>query len=305
MNRKILVVLAVLVIALGWFFMQHRTTKDKKPVPEEMAQKLGQKILAFDLVNYAEDGSKKWQLKGGSADILAEIVNLTNIYIETYDTPEVTLTAFKGTYDRGNKVITLFDDVEVITSDGAVLITNRLKWDSKNDTITTDEPVRILRNDLIASGKGARALPQMKRIIINKDVKVRIIRRILKDIDIGKDDRKDGRESPVKAIITCKGPLEIDYEKNIALFKNDVLVDDKERQIYSDRMEAFLHPETKNIKRVVADGNVRVVRGADSTYSQRAIYTTEDQKIILVGKPEIYIKSTEEIEKIEGELEGM
>jgi len=305
MNKKAAIILAVIVIGLGYLFLRYRAASEKKPALEEMPQKLEQKILAFDLVNYAEDGSKKWQLKGGSADILAEIVNLSNINIETYDAPEITLTAFRGTYDRGNKLITLFDNVEVITSDGAVLITERLKWDSKEDTITTDEPVRILRNDVIADGKGARAFPQMKKIIINKDVRVRIIKKMLDGIDMGKGEEQDGQKSPVKAVITCKGPLEIDYENNIALFQNDVLVDDKKGKIYSERMEAFLHPQTKNITKVVADGNVKVVRGEDSTYSERAIYTTEDQKIILMGKPKIYIKSAEEIGKIEDELEGL
>ena len=63
-------------------------------------------------------------------------------------------------------------------------------------------------------------------------------------------------------------------------------------------MEAFLDPGTKNIVKVIAEGDVRVVRGEDSTYSEKAIYTTEDQKIILVGKPRIYIHAPEEMEKI-------
>ncbi len=303
---------AAIAISVGLasivFFLQHNMNKGDKIAGDGMSQQLEQKILVFDLVNYAESGSKKWQLKGDSADIMAEIVNLSNINIVTYDDPSITLTSYEGTYNRRNKEVTLFDDVEVITADGAVLITDYLKWHSATDRITTDKHIRILRSDLIADGRGADVLRRINSITINKDVKVRIVKEMLEDIDIaGGGSKKDDKENPVKAVITCSGPLEIDYENNIAVFKNNVKVDDKkgEGQIYSDIMEAILDPETKNITKVVATGDVKVVRGEDATFSERAIYTTDDQKIILVGKPEIHIRSLEGIDKIEEGFGGL
>ena len=82
-------------------------------------------------------------------------------------------------------------------------------------------------------------------------------------------------------------------------------MDDEKGKIYSDKMKAFLDPVTKDIIKVIAEGEVKVVRGEDSTYSQKAIYTTENQKIILLGRPRIYIHSTKELEDMEEQLEGM
>lgn len=273
---------------------------------DDMPRTLEQKILSFDLANYAEDGRKKWLLRGDSADIFAEIVNLRNISMETYDEPKMTVTALKGDYDTKNKKISLYEDVVVLTSDGATLTTEFLKWHGNTDTITTDKPVRITRSDVIADGRGAQAFPQMKRIMLKKNVKVRLAKNVIKDHDENGQDvfKEEAGEMSPKAVITCNGPLIINYEENIAVFKNDVLVDDKKGKIYSDKMEAFLDPASKNIVRVIASGNVKVVQGEDTSYSEKAVYTTEDQRIVLLGRPRIVIRSEEEIEKVEEGLGG-
>jgi len=309
-SNKLIIVVLVVALCIGYLLLaRYRTSRENMLAMKEMPQKLEQKILAFDLSNYAADGSKKWQLKGDSADIFADIVSLNNIDMVTYEDPKITLTALKGNYDKDNKEISLFEDVRMLTSDGAKLTTDYLKWNGNTDTITTDKPVRIERSDVIAEGNGAKAFPQMKRVILNEDVSVKLATNVIKSIEFEVGNEQAGQEAdekPNKAEITCKGPLEIDYEKNIAIFENDVLVDDRKGRIYSDKMEAFLHPVTKNIIKVVAEGNVKVVRGEDSTYSQKAIYTTEDQKIILVGKPQIFIRSsTKELDDMEKELEGL
>lgn len=308
-DKKTIIIIIAAALAISFFgsysYTKFKTAEKAKELAKEMPQ-LEQKILSFELANYAEDGAKKWNLKGDSADILAEVINLENIDMETYDEPRINLTALRGNYDRKNREIRLFDEVEVLTSDGARLITDYLKWDGSTDTITTDKPVRIIRSDVIAEGNGALAMPQMKKIILDKDVRVRLAKSVMKDIDVDTEEGPEGaHEEFAKATITCNGPLEIDYENNIAVFEDNVLVDDRKGRIYSDRMEAFLDPDTKSIVKVIAVGNVKVVRGEDSTFSERAIYTTADQKIILVGSPKIYIHSTEDIEKIEEELEGL
>ncbi len=301
-NKRALLALGLIMGAIAVFsFIKIRAALRVKPVIEEMAQKLEQKILSFDMVSYAEDGTKKWKLEGDSADILAEIVNLSNIHMETFDEPKITLTARRGDYDRDTKEISLFDDVIVLTSDGVTIKTDYLKWDGKNDTVTTDKAVRIERSDVVADGIGAVAMPQMKKVTLKKDVTVVFAASEIKDIDMSLGEEKDMPEKEDKAektTITCNGPLEMDYEKNIAIFNDDVVVDSKKGKIYSDRMEAYLDPDTKDIIKVIAEGEVRVVRGDDSTYSRKAIYLTEEEKIILIGRPRIYIRSLEEADEM-------
>ena len=180
-NRLFIIVLIVGVVGISVLARSRMTSRTIVP-SNEMPEEVEQKILSFDLANYAEDGTKKWQLKGDSADIFAEVVNLNNINMETYDDPKIFLTALRGAYDRGNKLISLYDDVVVVTSEGATLTTDYLKWNGNTDTITTDKPVRIQRSDVIANGLGAEAYPQMKKVILNKDVTVRLAKNVLKDL---------------------------------------------------------------------------------------------------------------------------
>lgn len=316
MDRKkkvTLILVSLLCVAVIFVFARKKLSSGREVAIEDMSQKLEQKILSFDLVNYANNGVKKWQLKGDSADILAEVVNLTNINMETYDEPKIFLTASSGAYDRDNKVISLFDDVVVLTSEGTMLITDYLKWNGITDTIITDKPVRIERGDVIAEGNGAQAFPQMKKIVLDKDVRVRLAGAMMDSVDFnlkgGESEEGAGKaeadDIPARTIITCSGKMEMNYEENIAIFNDNVVVEDKKGKIYSDKMEAFLNPVTKSIEKVVAEGDVKVVRGEDSTYSQKAVYTTADQKIILIGKPRIYIRSTDQMEHIEEELEAI
>jgi hypothetical protein len=41
----------------------------------------------------------------------------------------------------------------------------------------------------------------------------------------------------------------------------------------------------------VAEGNVKIVRGQDVSYSEKAIYDTENKKISLIGRPKLVIYS--------------
>lgn len=291
------------------FFAASKTAPKNTHRMDEMSSELEQKILSFELANYADNGVKKWNLKGDSADILADIVNLSNINMVTYDEPKINLTALLGSYNKKSREVSLYKEVEVLTSDGAMLTTDYLKWDGKTDTITTDEHVRMIKSDVAADGVGALAMPQMRKIILDKDIIVELTTNVISDMEPNfGSERPSGSDmvgKPNKVMITCNGPLVIDYEKNIAVFEDNVLVDDNRGKIYSDRMEAFMDPVTKNIFKVVAEGRVRVVRGQDSTYSEKAIYSTVDRKITLIGKPRIYITPPDEIQDIESEFGGI
>lgn len=287
-------VLAVVILAL---LIRGRLASRRATDMGDMPTELEQQILSFELSNYSDQGQRKWKLKGDSADILAEVVNLMSIDMETYDDPKIEVTALEGTYNKESKEISLFNDVEVFTSDGAMILTDYLKWDGKTDTITTDKPVRVIRSDVTATGIGALAMPQMKKVMLDKEINVKLTTNVIDDVDVMDADNPGSKKEKTVVTITCNGPLMIDYEKNIAVFEDDVLVDDKKGRIYSDKMEAFLDPKTKNIVKVVAEGGVRVVRGGDSTYSEKAIYTTLDRKIILLGRPKIYIQPTDEVDE--------
>jgi lipopolysaccharide assembly outer membrane protein LptD (OstA) len=80
--------------------------------------------------------------------------------------------------------------------------------------------------------------------------------------------------------------------------------------MYADRMDAYFISSDKKresgsetnqglmgskIDKIIARGNVRVVRGENTSYSQEAIYSASDKKLTLTGRPKLVIFSTEEL----------
>lgn len=254
-----------------------------------------QEISEFSLSGYDQKGKINWQVKGKHAQIIENRVLLNEVLGNYFgEIQNITITAKRGEFNREKGILHLEEDVVIDTSSGTKLFTNSLDWNREEGVILGKEAVKIARPFLVAEAKGIKAEPNLKRISLNQEVKV--------DIEQVKKEDKD-LQSKTKIIITCDGPLEIDYEKNIALFKNNVKVTTQDNVIYSDEMEVyFLSEGSKHkdevavlglgkaqIKKIIARGNVKIVRGENISYSEEAIYDTEERKIILKGSPQLII----------------
>ena len=101
--------------------------------------------------------------------------------------------------------------------------------------------------------------------------------------------------------------MEVDYARNIASFNINVRVERPDIIIYSDKMDIYFIVQDKgsksiktaesmagSIDRIVASGNVRIVRGDNVSYSQEAVYTAQDKRIVLNGRPKLVFYSMEE-----------
>lgn len=283
MKRKVLYFL-VLIVILPVIFLQISCAKKRFPPPpsselkakgepadETPAQSVAQKIFSFNLEGYRDNGKKKWELRGAYADILSNVIKLDHVTAKAYgDEGSLTLKAKTGIYDKVTKDIHLEKNVVGKSSDGARLLTDSLDWNQKAECVMTDALVRVEKDNLVSIGKGAVATPALKRVELKRDVIVEI------------------KENP-PTIITCDGPLVVDYKKNISILNNNVKISDQKGEIYSDLMKVLFDPKNRKITRVVAIGNVRIQREGNSTYSDRAIYTVRDGKVRLVGKPKIVV----------------
>ena len=49
--------------------------------------------------------------------------------------------------------------------------------------------------------------------------------------------------------------------------------------------------EGKQIEKVESYGNVKIINGENTTYSQEAVYTAKDKRIVLTGRPRLIIYS--------------
>lgn len=101
------------------------------------------------------------------------------------------------------------------------------------------------------------------------------------------DPASDKKKSRI--IITCDGEVEFNYEKNQAYFIKNVKVVSSDGNIESDKMTVNLEPDTRKIKNIIAEGNVKITQGDNITYSDKALYLEADKKIVLVGRPKLII----------------
>lgn len=228
-----------------------------------------QKISTFSLEGYAQGGKKRWEVEGESADVLEEVVKLDNVAAKTYGKEgEINLKSEKGEYDKKEGKVHLEDNVVVITSDGTKMTTERLTWDAQKEEVTTDKEVVIEKDNLTAQGKGALAFTEIKKVRLNEAVKVEI---------------------KPKTMITCSGPLDLDYEKNISIFYDDVVVEDERGRIFADKMEVHFLPQTKKIDQIFAYGNVRIMHAENTAYADEAVYDSVYGKVTLKGNPRLVI----------------
>lgn len=261
-------------------------------------QEVQQQFSDFNLVSYGEKGKKLWEIDGKSADILADIIKLNQIVANVYGQEEtVNLKADSGSFNKAQGKVHLQDNVVITTTSGTKMVTDSLDWDRKQELVSTKDVVNLERANMIAVGLGAEGEPNLKKFNLQKDVKVQI-----KPEEEGRVSKKEVLKNRI--YITCDGPLEVDYEKNVAVFNNNVSVDDGTMQLYSDIMDVHFipgkkaekqkeSPVTSSISKIVAKGNVRIVRDENTSYSQEATYFADSKKIVLTGKPKLVIYSTE------------
>jgi len=240
---------------------------DSQPFP-------GEKVKVFSITGYADSGKKSWELEAKSADILSEIINLFDINADSYGHGvKVNLKADKGIFNRSDNGIKLNENVRIVTDEGTKLFTESLDWDAKHELVSTQDTVTIERKEMTVTGRGAKALPNLSIVQLLNEVKV------------------DLRQP--KAVITCDGPLEVDYNKNIAYFYSNVKVIDEEALIKTDKATAYFEPKEKALKSVFCEGNVVIERGMDITYAKKLTYLPEQHRILLEGRPKIIIRDTE------------
>lgn len=264
-----------------------------------------QQINDFSLAGYGEKGRKTWDLSGKSADIFTDTVKLKNVTGNLYGEEEDTkLTAKEGEFSKVDGSIHLEEDVVITTSSGTKMVTDALDWSRKEQLVDTDAHVNIERQNLVADAVGARAEPSLKKVTLKKNVRLDI-----NPIEEGLSEEEKARE---RVIITCVNALNVDYEKNTAVFNDDVRVDREDASIFSDKMDVFFSSakageggfEVKtaqvpglmgsNIDKIIARGNVRVVQGENTSYSTEATYSAKDGKVILTGRPKLVIASMED-----------
>ena len=248
------------------------------------AEEKDQTVAGFSLVQYEDGGAKKWELKGKKAQIEDGKVKIDKVSALAFgEEATLKLKAQKGFFDREKSTVHLEDDVVVKTTDGTTLTTDSLDWDAEAKKVFTEKEVTIKKADFQVNGSGAEVDLEQKRAEVKKDVTANIT-------SVAPDYLQTTNHKSLTTI-TCDGPLEINYKKNRARFLNNVEVNDREGNIFADRIDLYFNPTTRRIRCVVARGNVRIVNGENITYSEKAIYLVSEGRVILPKRPKLVIQN--------------
>ena len=156
---------------------------------------------------------------------------------------------------------------------------------------------------MITVAQGATGEPNLNKVTLEKEVKVKI--------EPQASAQKEAVSKNKTITINCDGPVQIDYQKNIATFNTNVKVESDDILLYSDVMDIYFSLDKQNAKpassdqtlagmgskleRIIAKGNVKIIKGENTSYSDEAVYTAADKKITLLGRPKLIIYSTEDL----------
>ncbi len=123
-------------------------------------------------LKHKEDDKVKWELSSDKAILPLgnKEVFLESIVLKINQTPEIYLTSGSGTYEIEQGNIMLNKPVELKIKE-AKFATDSLKWNSKEELITTDDEIELSGNSFLITGTGLSAKVQDQQVRIIKDVK--------------------------------------------------------------------------------------------------------------------------------------
>lgn len=272
-RRQIRVKGAVCLLLLS--FLSGCAKKESPLPPTGGAVSINDAVSVFTLVGHTETGRKKWEIQGETADLFGEIVQLSPVAAKSFGEVEVQLTAKRGRYHKATQDIYLQKEVVVTTSDGAKLTTDSLKWVAQEGFGRTLDWVDVTRPGMTAVGLGGVGFPKLKRVRLEKKITVTL----------------EGKEG--KTVVTCDGPMEVDYARRKARFWRNVLVRDVRGFIRSDRMDVLLEPKANQIQEAKFWGHVRVDRGDQRATAQRAVYWGFPKRTRLMGHTQMVVLAQE------------
>lgn len=249
---------------MGWF------------IGNSPAEEVSQNFQGFNLQGYTKSGDKAWDVNSDTAQILGSEVKLTNVDANAYGEQKVNIKAKNGIIDKASGNMQLKEDVIITTETGETLTTEKLNWERSSDLVHTDEEVTITNERMTAVGKGAQIRPNLKVAQMNEDVTVKV---------------QTEPQSPQDNIltITSDGPMEMDQAKKMVTFRENVVALMGDRRLDADEMVIYFDDAMRQIKELICTGNVLVTQGENKSFSQQAIYRAADQKLLLIGKPQLTI----------------
>ncbi|MCF7887049.1 MAG: LPS export ABC transporter periplasmic protein LptC [Candidatus Omnitrophica bacterium] len=238
-----------------------------------------QEIDDFYLSNFKKDGSSDWEIEGKEAIVDGDYIDIKTMNANYYtDSDTISAKSNKAKLNKKSQNIQLDGNVVIENKEGWNLKTDHLDWQQKENYIKTDSPVYTEKDEFLVKAEGLYADSQLKKANFKKDVQV----------TYREKDKKNA------TTINCDGPLEIDYNKSQATFKDNVVVNHAQGKLFSDVATLFFDKKEKTITKIVSEGHVKIIRDSNVTFAKKATYLASEEKLILEGSPRLIYFPDEE-----------
>jgi lipopolysaccharide transport protein LptA len=94
------------------------------------------------------------------------------------------------------------------------------------------------------------------------------------------------RENSQPIRITSDG-LEWDYKGHVVTFKGNVIANQEDVTLYSDRLVVYYEEASNELTQIVAEGAVRIVQADKRATGEKAVFDNAERRIVLTGNPVI------------------
>ncbi|HVN95845.1 MAG TPA: LPS export ABC transporter periplasmic protein LptC [Syntrophorhabdaceae bacterium] len=279
-NRKITIYIALgfivssLILAL-YFFVRKPDKISHRPEAKE------KQVIVFKDVTYS--GEKKgvvdWEIKAKVArkyidKPLIELENLSGQY-KPQEGTLVTFAGTKGAMDT-EKESGSVENVSVLYKGEYTLTSSYMNFDFKNGTTFTKAPVHITGNKLTMQGIGLTANTKQETVRLETDVS-------------GIVTTEKARYKFQTDVLTYH------FKDNLYVLEGKVILRGEDLNLLADRLLIFT--AGKDLDRIEAYGNVRVLSKGTVAKSEKAVYHFKQGKIVFTNSPRV----TKDNVEMEGE----
>ena len=303
--RMILGTLAVLII-LGIMlslFLKNRKGEEEavtKDIAGTEAQ--GPASVEAQEIKYTESegGKTLWEIVAKEAKFYQDkgVTDFKNIQVTFYykDNYELHLLGEEGDLNNETKDINLRKNVTITMSNDYVLKTDSLNYNAVTKKISTDAPITITGPDINFAGEGLSFDLGKDELFINSD--------IVTDFTGKKGSKPQGDTSETAGfddVTSLEGTLHVtsgglygNQKLNYIQYTNGVIASHREATLRAGTVTIYFKKNMKDITRIEARGNVRLVR-SDITATcglltfdyEKKLLTLENNPVIVRGEDKI------------------
>ena len=97
-----------------------------------------------------------------------------------------------------------------------------------------------------------------------------------------KASKADGQTAPAREAVITAERIEFDNKEGVILFDENVVVDDAQFVMRSDRLLVFMEG-TNDVQQILAVGRVSITNLNRSASCDKAVYTKKDGQIVMTG----------------------